>query len=347
MQSCVPVSGRTMTDTAPGSEKSDKTSSWYDACETAAKQLEECIPHHYRSRTFPGILGDIKALSPRKALSLINRKKGLGRQYACLYLSQGIDGGRGYQACAAEALASVTGSDIRHIINGRILDVGCAVGVTAGVLGLDGVTGFDLFTDLLGAAQMVDAITGRHNRYVTADMTRSWPFANSFDTVVCGLVCHHLKQQHDIVTFFSEANRVMKTGGHLVLTLPSGSVAFPEQLDEIVSALEEFGFTADRELCGLVISTDSPHALFWMFVIVARKVSDGQSGVFINPGFGFHLYRTPVTRVEKGKRARSTALADRKVKHAAFLLIPLDILLTQHGKTVLVYENITALPDDT
>ena len=106
---------------------------WYEACGIIAGQLGSAVPESYRSRTFPGIIGDIKALPSRKALSLIGRKKGLGVQYARLYLSEGIDGGRGYQACASEALEAVLGDRRHRIIRGDILDAGCAVGVTAGV----------------------------------------------------------------------------------------------------------------------------------------------------------------------------------------------------------------------
>ena len=174
---------------------------WYEACNKAAALIYETVPDHYRSRTFSGIIGDIKALPPKKAQSLFNRKKGLGKQYAWLYLTKGIDGGKGYQACASEALASVIGTESDDIIRETVLDVGCAVGVTAGILPLEKVTGFDLFPDMLKAACLVDSFTGRDNHYITADMTRTWPLGCVFDTVVCGLVCHHLKEQRDVVTF--------------------------------------------------------------------------------------------------------------------------------------------------
>ena len=167
----------------PHSGRNTRGIGWYDACEKVAGELGEKAPPCYRSRTFSGIIGDIKALSPKKAASLIGRKKGLGTRYAELYLSQGIDRGRGYQACASEALAAALGKDLPYIIRGRVLDAGCAVGVTAGVLGLDRVTGFDLFPDLLRAGRMVDNLTGHRNDYLAADMTRPWPFsASTLDT---------------------------------------------------------------------------------------------------------------------------------------------------------------------
>ncbi|MHB9029656.1 MAG: methyltransferase domain-containing protein, partial [Candidatus Latescibacterota bacterium] len=226
---------------------------WFRACGEAASIIAGEVPEHYRTRTFSGLIGDIKALSPRKAQSLMARKKGLGKQYARLYLDQGIDGGKGYQACAAEALGYILESR-RAGLGGDVLDVGCAVGVTAGILELEGVTGFDLFTDLLLAARLVDAITGKTNRYLTADMTREWPFRQAFQSVVCGLVCHHLKGQTDLLTFFSSACRALEPGGSLVITLPSGSVAFVHQARILARAIEEFGFSLDTRLSGMVAS---------------------------------------------------------------------------------------------
>ncbi|MCE5251620.1 class I SAM-dependent methyltransferase [bacterium] len=315
---------------------------WYDACSKAASIIHDTIPAPYRNRTFPGIIGDIKALAPRKALSLISRKKGLGKQYAYLYLTQGVDHGRGYQACAAEALKTLLGETVNDILRGNTLDVGCAVGVTAGILGLDGVSGFDLFPDLLKTAGLVDSFTGRHNRYITADMTRDWPFESVFDTVVCGLVCHHLKEQSDIVRFFNSLNRVLHPGGRAVITLPAGSVGTVRQFDAIVRSLENFGLAPDRERSGLVHSADNPSSFFWMFVIVARKNKESAGSVFIGPNFGFHHYRTPETREEKGIKARSTAASQRRIKHERFELVAIDDMDTLYGDNPLVYETLAS-----
>ena len=316
-------------------------STWYNACDKAAALIRESVPAHYRSRTFPGIIGDIKALSSKKALSLISRKKGLGKQYAWLYLTQGIDQGRGYQACAVEALDAVFGAHREEIIHGRILDAGCAVGVTAGILSLNHIVGFDLFTDLLKAAGLTDSFTGTENLYVTADMTHDWPFGCVFDTVVCGMVCHHLKKQKDVVTFFRNANRVLRPGGSLIVTLPAGSVAYSGQLENIIDGLEGFGFQADREYSGLVRSADDPHSLFWMFLIVARKVSDTVGRTFISPDFAFPQYRTPETREEKGEKARSTSTTNRKVKHKRFELIDSNVLRSRYGEKTFVFSEVS------
>ncbi|MFC1692683.1 class I SAM-dependent methyltransferase [Candidatus Latescibacterota bacterium] len=316
---------------------------WYRACDKAANILKDRVPPVYRSRTFPGILGDIKALSSKKALSLINRKKGIGTQYAFLYLTCGIGSGQGYQACAAEALKSVFVNNHSDIFGVNILDVGCAVGVTAGVMGLENVTGFDLFPDLLRAAQLVDSYAGVRNNYTVADMTRFWPFERMFDTVVCGLVCHHLKKQSDIITFFSQANRVLVQDGWLVITLPSGSVSTGLQFSNLTNALEGFGFRVYRNLSGIVLSTDSTHSLFWMFVITANKVSEATPPDFINSRFGFPDYRTPVSREEKGVQVKMTADSRRKVKHEHFTLIGMNELLNTHAETILTYPNVSEL----
>jgi len=271
----------------------------------------------------------------------MSRKKGLGRQYAYLYLTRGIDRGHGYQACAAEALSHILGPLKDDVFTGAVLDVGCAVGVTAGVLSLDSVVGFDLFPDLLKAARRVDSITGSRHSYVAADMTRSWPFDRAFDTVVCGLACHHLKKQRDVVTFFGEANRVLETGGNLVMTLPSGSIASGRRFAELVEAVESFGFEVDRRRSGLVHSTDSDISLFWMFCIIAGKISEKRPEVFVNGSFGFQDFRTPVTREQKGMQARLTADSDRRVRHTSFSLIDAGEICSRYREEIFIYENLS------
>jgi SAM-dependent methyltransferase len=314
--------------------------SWYSACEETAAIIDRQAPEAYRSRTFSGIIGDIKALSPKKAQSLFARKKGLGAQYARLYLTNGIDRGRGYQACASEALGFVLGRKKDEILRGKILDAGCAVGVTAGVLSLSQVTGFDLFPDLLRAAKLIDSLTGKSHAYAAADMTCDWPFSSSFDSVVCGLVCHHLKEQSGILSFFSSANRVLRPGGSLVVTLPSGSVSSAWQLENLMNAMELFGFTPENDLCGMTLSTDYPQSLFWMFTLVLRKTGQSKSSVFIYPGFGFPEYRTPVSREEKGSQARSTVKKRHKVRHRSFRFMNLDELKKMSGERALIFETV-------
>lgn len=316
---------------------------WYDACRTVSEELADSVPVWYRTRTFSGILGDIKALSSKKALSLFSRKKGLGKQYALLYLGQGIDDGKGYQSCTAEALSSLLSSGCSPNLSGRILDVGCAVGVTAGVLELSRIIGFDLFGDLVSAAQSIDIITGAGNEYAVADMTKEWPFADAvFNTVFCGLVCHHLKDPHEIVVFFSSANRVLTSGGRLIITLPSGSIATTAMIHSLIGALDDFGFDCDRDRTGMLVSADSEHSLFWAFVICVEKKTKPQSHVFIDRAFGFHQFRTPVTRVEKGDKARVTVESERSVKHERFLFFPIDELSITETPT-LVYDTVAEL----
>lgn len=314
----------------------------------AAQQIEHEIPECYRSRTFTGIIGDIKALSPRKARSLVARKKGLGSQYAYLYLTRGIDGGRGYQACASEALRSVLETDGVGLVGKRVLDVGCAVGVTAGILGLQGVTGFDLFSDLLRAARRVDLLTGAGNYYIVADMTLEWPFRCIFETVFCGLICHHLKEQRDIITFFTSAARVLTPGGALVITLPSGTISQVRYLLRIADAVEEFGFRLDARVSGMVISDDDPRSLFWMFTLVFIRTSGTETSppVFIHPGFGFPEYRTQVTREEKGLQVKSSVVRDRAVRHTRFSLLRLDELKELFGEKPLVFSTLSELSEN-
>ncbi len=317
---------------------------WYQACVQTASAIEPSVPEMYRSRTFSGIIGDIKSLPSRKALSLISRKRGLGLRYAYLYLTTGIDNGRGYQACAAEALKHCLGDNVKEILRNRVLDIGCAVGVTAGIFGLEEVTGLDLFTDLLTTAQTVDNLTGHTNHYITADMTNRWPLGNrTFSTVTCGLVCHHLKNQRVVSDFFMECNRVLVPGGALVITLPSGTIANAGYFRNILNGLRDFGFHVDTTLSGLVLSTDSERSLFWMFQIIAKKTGEPVNPVFIDPDFSFPQYRTPVPRTVKGEKARETAGKSRTVLHRHFRLLDVDVLGTSTGNTDFVYGNLSKL----
>ena len=317
---------------------------WYKACKKASELILPSIPKPYLSRTFSGIIGDIKALTPKKALSLISRKKGLGLQYSYLYLDKGIDNGMGYQACAAEALASALCEKGGRVFNGKILDVGCSVGVTAGILGLNGVTGFDLFPDLIKTALLVDSFSGKNNYYAVADMTQPWPFGQFFDTVSCCLVCHHLKEQTSAQIFFKSAFSCLKDNGKIVITLPSGSVASYNWMNSVCSGLENFGFIIDRDLSGLVRSTDNSHSLFWMFLFVGTKSEDIYKGnIFIDSDFGFSLCRTPESRVEKGIKAKETALKERLTNHKGFKLITMNELEQIARDKIFVHSTVSEL----
>ena len=293
---------------------------WYKAASDVAGDMSQHIPPQYRSRTFAGMLGDIKALSPRKALSLISRKKGLGLQYAREYVATGIDDGMGYQACTLNAFRAISGDRLRGLTRPPVLDVGCAVGVTAGVLGLDNTWGFDLFIDLLKTAQRIDTRIGRKHSYAVADMTRPWPFAHQYNTVFCGLVCHHLKRQNDIMTFFREASGALLPGGHLIVTLPSGSIDMVPHCGDIVTAIEGFGFKTIPELTGIMMSTDSPHSLYWSFLLVLRK----NRGTRSHPMLSLHPILDSICtehRCHESKKViRPAPLPRRPVKRGMFIL---------------------------
>lgn len=318
-----------------------KRISWYKACEKAAEILIERVPEHYRSRTFSGIIGDIKALSPKKALSLLSRKKGLGIQYARLYMTDGIDNGFGYQACASEAVSAHLAD--KQLLDGDILDVGCAVGVSGGVLGIESLTAFDLFPDIVYGACLIDSITGADNHYAVADMTRPWPFRTAFDTVIAGLVCHHLKEQISVHNFFTEAGSALKLNGTLLITLPSGSIAYARQLNELSAALSTYGFEVDNDQSGIIVSTDSDHSLFWMFLLKVKKVRNQGAEVFIRKDFGFHELKTPVTRVVKAEKARQTVTAKRRTRHTRFTFIDMDELFETAKADVLTFDTVKNL----
>jgi SAM-dependent methyltransferase len=259
------------------------------------------------------------------------------------YLATGIDSGRGYQACAASALSAVLETQTVSYLKPPVLDIGCAVGVLGGILGIDDITGIDLFVELLQTAVLVDTFSGRKNHYLTADMTRDWPVSRVYGTILCGLVCHHLKTQSDIVRFFMNANRALSTGGSLIITLPAGTVATVEKLISLTRGIESFGFRIEPATTGLIRSADDPHSLFWMFLITAIRETQPRTDTFISPSFSFPDFRTPITRVEKGDRARLTVQEERQVSHNQFRLIPFETLFSVSNSLPLIYEEVNDL----
>jgi len=109
-----------------------------------------------------------------------------------------------------EALAAVDGL-VRH--KGRLLDVGCGDGTLGAALESDLVIGVDLSERCAGLARR----KGIHA--LVADAVGRLPFAaESFDTIYCVDVLHHLGQAWGPV--FAELDRVLRHGGALVIVEP-------------------------------------------------------------------------------------------------------------------------------
>ncbi|MCC6486587.1 MAG: class I SAM-dependent methyltransferase [Candidatus Hydrogenedentes bacterium] len=102
---------------------------------------------------------------------------------------------------------------------GRTLDVGCGDGTIPQAFDAPWVTGFDVSFRCAALAR------GRGVVSVVADAAGGFPYAtDSFDTVYCVDVLHHLERRWRPV--FDEVNRVLRPGGTLVIVEPDARNAF-------------------------------------------------------------------------------------------------------------------------
>jgi malonyl-CoA O-methyltransferase len=107
-----------------------------------------------------------------------------------------------------EALGDVRGLDV--------LDLGCGTGRHALWLAAAGaiVTGLDFSDGMLRAARGKPGAEAV--RFVVHDLHEPLPFAaGAFDALVSGLVIEHVRE---LGPFFSEARRVLRPGGHAVVS---------------------------------------------------------------------------------------------------------------------------------
>ncbi|GEM_PF-718862 len=102
----------------------------------------------------------------------------------------------------------------------KLLDVGCWDGeftvdyAKALNARFENVSGLDFFEDMLATAK------GRKVQAIQIDLeTQTFPFDDkSFDVVVCNQVLEHLKQ---IYLPLSEIHRVLRVGGHAIISVPN------------------------------------------------------------------------------------------------------------------------------
>lgn len=110
-----------------------------------------------------------------------------------------------------------------------VLDIGCSQGIVCLILGREGFrcTGIDIEKASLEIARQAlskeDEIVQRRVTFQAADASQL-PFADeSFDTVVLGEVLEHLTHPAKVL---GEAKRVLRDGGHVIVTVPLGLNAF-------------------------------------------------------------------------------------------------------------------------
>jgi malonyl-CoA O-methyltransferase len=97
-----------------------------------------------------------------------------------------------------------------------VLEAGCGTGKNTGFLAEigDQVTGTDFSRGMLEKARL--KIASPHVRFLISDLTSAWPWARAaFDLVTFNLVLEHIQ---DLSFVFSEAARVLKEGGSLLVS---------------------------------------------------------------------------------------------------------------------------------
>lgn len=96
--------------------------------------------------------------------------------------------------------------------NLEILEIGCGTGKNTGFLQTlaKKLIGADFSEEMLAIART--KIAGEEVEFRQLDLRESWELpANSFDLVTCSLALEHIE---NIDFVFSEANRVLRRGGH-------------------------------------------------------------------------------------------------------------------------------------
>ncbi len=121
-----------------------------------------------------------------------------------------------------------------HLLNGRVLDVGCGIKPYQGYLEFSGYIGID------------------ESQSVSPDVlarSESLPFAgHSFDAVLCTEVLEHLKEP---VRCLDEIKRVLKKGGCAYITVPQSWGLHYEPAD--YWRFTKYGITLLFEKCGFEV----------------------------------------------------------------------------------------------
>jgi SAM-dependent methyltransferase len=116
-----------------------------------------------------------------------------------------------------KACAEITAeADGRGISAGyRVLDVGCGIGPLYRWLDTRRfhITGVDI------SAEAIDIVRQRYAEGQIVDIEKDWPFpADAFDAIHAGAVMEHVRDWHHPL---NQANRVLKPGGLLVVSVPN------------------------------------------------------------------------------------------------------------------------------
>jgi malonyl-CoA O-methyltransferase len=110
----------------------------------------------------------------------------------------------------------VTRKTLINLRSHTILEIGCGTGKNTGLLAQIGerVIAIDLSEGMIQRARA--KIRSTNVSFVIADITAPWPCKDqSAGLIVCNLVLEHV---HDLSFIFSEAFRVLKSGGKLFIS---------------------------------------------------------------------------------------------------------------------------------
>ncbi len=150
----------------------------------------------------------------------------------------------------------------------RICDLGCGRGwVAAQLAAFAPVTGVDLSKDGVAAAQK----RWPHIQFIHADITR-FRSEEPFDVVVSSEVLEHVP---DKPAFFETAARILRPGGHLILTTPN------------------------KKLLGLYLKSGSElqPVEAWLSVRELRKLAQRDFAIVLHHTFLFDLFYGGIFRV--------------------------------------------------
>jgi 2-polyprenyl-3-methyl-5-hydroxy-6-metoxy-1,4-benzoquinol methylase len=109
--------------------------------------------------------------------------------------------------------------------NADVLDAGCSTGILSEHAlhnGARSVVGLDIVGSCIHKARLRCPSA----RFEQVDLSEPWPVEpQSRDLVICVEVFEHIREQ---AAFLAEVVRVLRPGGHLVLTTPNGQRWFPQ-----------------------------------------------------------------------------------------------------------------------
>ncbi len=160
----------------------------------------------------------------------------------------------------------------------RVLDVGCGDGALSGLIRRNlgrSVTGVDANSLAIDLARDAFARRGLEGQFKCITGYDTGEPENSYDAVVCSDVIEHVQEP---LKMLSEIRRVLRSGGHLVITTP---IRYSHQPVDPMHVQE--WFTIDFvELCGKIfgppVHVYETHPIFWCELVTINKPWVGRIG---------------------------------------------------------------------